>query len=1367
MVASSFQEGCAIRGAKTYIVILVSRGLVQLASSVEACKELLTETTSKLLRQKRLENSSLEALVVIVDKVSTPDYSLTATLVHRTREASRGESPKAFPNDCETGVGGEEGVAYCATTHKAFEPVPRQTEEYGSPPISKGIENITEHSSILSFDLSDHQSKKLGHTQLSLPIANTLFQTGESTTAFRAQLSIQDQEIKVNTVFQDRSAIKSVKMPWPALRKVNRVNGAVRSKNGAWAADGATFRLPLQRLTPLRSIINSMGNVITTISPSEDSAAVPASQELEQAVSQHLEEHQVSGQNLTVWALIIPTMPLRKGAIDKPLRRNLRDQWQAGKKPEPIQDQRLIEQLVWRGAKLRRVLSGGGGWGQKAGLLSLDPKDHFEVGTDRSFESLPALMEELKFNPDVNFPSISRKGDQIVFFAFTTENDSLSTIDPSSDAAERPASPFSMTFGVLPSSMDAIFPDVDGAAQENSHEPLFEQYPGHFGAFSEGGMSIARPKMNVQTKLDTPGTCFSLSTSKESEIPADALREGQVSLRITRKMVTKHNTPVFRKHNAGGADSRVRDRTNAEIVSGGKAHGTAGQKGPPIFRPIMLHDTKRTLSQSVHMRDSQPGVRLFSTNSKASLALRTDENGRHYEAHDIPVQQHSSLKKRSRQRGESLVGHKRDTSGSSALLGAQQHVGSETSTRSKATELRARENLGALHEEPGAQPPSPGISHVEVHPIIDTADALSERDLFQDIFELLGVRSQRLHENGQTVRLVSHSSQPPADPKRKMMFIKGSMRVPSFSGFEYRRKLLGKALSKFMYNQLEIEKACLEIDAVRQPGPLNRFLITKRPLIDKPDKNNNRAARTKRAAASGVKRISTKHFVTHDRRQSDTATRKTSRSLHEGDRSALFALLQDRCTGIAQVVAGIGAQIGKIGKLPKRASIPPSSMITTDGARGYIKRKSFEVAKAMKYIAVDLRGLGSSHASAALFKSRLFAEQKLLDIEATVQQATRELKSLRASSEGPTIHKHTTKQSLTTKLRLDMRRAVRRRAVETPSAMVEVVPDPDGSSTHSDAPNERSGQLFASSPRFVKLTTRARRPRKPLFRKLTNSLGLVRKELVSKPQRKSTRRRPTRRAQRRLAGIQLDDILANEVSRRDAEIIRKFAVADAPPKIRPIRSDPPAPIQKVYTVTPRPYRVGPAFQPYFKARAQKPFSLARQHSLARRQLQRQSRRQRLLSRRGSILLPAGSLGRPSSRSALARIRFRAWLADYAHRVQLLRQMHSGHELDVRMQKAKAQATRSPQFTFYSRLMGRLSLHGLRRMRYRARCVEHVPRTAGQFVRASMKVSRPGRGLDEGKAVKDVEDLFEHLEAQGVLGSASSNDGSSTKENVGV
>ncbi|KAK5039569.1 hypothetical protein LTS07_000063 [Exophiala sideris] len=181
---------------------------------------------------------------------------------------------------------------------------------------------------------------------VSLPVANTLFVNGQKTTFMQHDWRIR--------------ALRHGSSVYP-LSQNHRQYVKVRIQCEADEFVGG--HIPLRPLTPVRKVMNSMGNILAQIQI--DGKAVPASKELETAVPDYLASNPgvTQGPGL-VYALIRP--PNMKRAADQ-------EHDTTDGSPTSA-----LPLALWRGARLHKVTGGGGGWGKKQGLLSLDAGSDFK-----------------------------------------------------------------------------------------------------------------------------------------------------------------------------------------------------------------------------------------------------------------------------------------------------------------------------------------------------------------------------------------------------------------------------------------------------------------------------------------------------------------------------------------------------------------------------------------------------------------------------------------------------------------------------------------------------------------------------------------------------------------------------------------------------------------------------------------------------------------------------------------------------------------------------------------------------------------------------------------------------------------------------
>lgn len=382
----------------------------------------------------------------------------------------------------------------------------------------------------LSFELPLIPTRHNRYT-IQLPLAQTIFSTGLVSTLVHARYSYSAHAGLVKEHEQHLES-QTLRLPFTAEY------GVVNSQS------------PLVPLTPFRTVRNQMGNIVRTISsartwdefgkhPSELSAPQPASQELEAAVASYLKAMNLSPEPVKVWALILPD--LQQWARTSKM--NVVGEHQVAQLTPEIMPQAWAEDYhvnVYRaarlaGGRLHRVLSGGGGWGKKAGLLSLDPDVAYssrELRADRGWEfdfddeSEGAVQRQQR----QALGEIVAEGESIMFLIAPYE---LSVDAGTEDVSARKRS-FNRTmgfvrradraavFGVVPSTVDAV-PELVGSTDADDptrDSPLgVEHHPGLFGALSETGMAVTLVEKDAkrtvtQTKLDVPLNIFKITETE-------------------------------------------------------------------------------------------------------------------------------------------------------------------------------------------------------------------------------------------------------------------------------------------------------------------------------------------------------------------------------------------------------------------------------------------------------------------------------------------------------------------------------------------------------------------------------------------------------------------------------------------------------------------------------------------------------------------------------------------------------------------------------------------------------------------------------------------------------------------------------------
>ncbi|KAL9012064.1 MAG: hypothetical protein Q9173_003144 [Seirophora scorigena] len=235
-----------------------------------------------------------------------------------------------------------------------------------------------------------------------------------------------------------------------------------------------------------------MGNVIRSLHAVGSSGkSVPASRELEAAINEWISEHGTGTRLMDVWALIEPhSGQLRSNASE-------------------------IQDAIKAGSRLHKLTGGGGGWGNRQGLLTIDPEMDFDV---LSSELSPDLEPDSGYSATEGYRGLNQvvsPGNIVEFFV--RKPSSVEPVTPhAEDSSWELSQPNSFTFGTTPSTID-LLPTLNTKAEEQSvNSPCIYAW-GHFGMFSERGMSLSTHSVDGQiqrTKIDVPYSSVSLGAQK-------------------------------------------------------------------------------------------------------------------------------------------------------------------------------------------------------------------------------------------------------------------------------------------------------------------------------------------------------------------------------------------------------------------------------------------------------------------------------------------------------------------------------------------------------------------------------------------------------------------------------------------------------------------------------------------------------------------------------------------------------------------------------------------------------------------------------------------------------------------------------------
>ena len=321
------------------------------------------------------------------------------------------------------------------------------------------------------------------HT-LTLETSNTMFSNGRRSTQF------------VETWSQSLESANSTGFVSHGDRFHSAVLPSVASDSQL------SIRLPLQRLTEKREIANCMGNIISKLMASSSDGLIsqPASLELEKKVTALISEVKEVGTALTIFALIYPrtNAQANSGIIPERLpdfagqRRLTPEDIET---PSPFPSPESIGLAILSGARLHRVTSGGGGWGNKQGLLSLEPATHIAASRDALDDSVTALDGENTFSVKSLVHNIAQPGDSVEFYAALTSEESDSTLvhkycapnafAPKNSNLELEGSNIGVVnfvFGTIPPQT----PSTSNASSFLGSAPIV--FHDHFGMLSEKGI---------------------------------------------------------------------------------------------------------------------------------------------------------------------------------------------------------------------------------------------------------------------------------------------------------------------------------------------------------------------------------------------------------------------------------------------------------------------------------------------------------------------------------------------------------------------------------------------------------------------------------------------------------------------------------------------------------------------------------------------------------------------------------------------------------------------------------------------------------------------------------------------------------------
>ncbi|KAI2635139.1 hypothetical protein GGS21DRAFT_517065 [Xylaria nigripes] len=234
-----------------------------------------------------------------------------------------------------------------------------------------------------------------GALEVTLPLANTVFQNGR-----RSSLYASKWEVNSN------GSVTLLKRKPKMTQKIATLGRIARTSS----------TIPLLPVTPPRKIIAGLGNIVRQVEV--DGAATPASKELETIIPRLFEERAKRDPNssptpIGVWCWVIPPHVMQSPRF------NSLTTFKANSPQTEVdmalESMNFFSELLQSGCHLHKILSGGGGWGQKQGLLSLDPDTTFSLpGNDDDMEMFIESFKQ-RDNAEATGVGLATPGSYLLF----------------------------------------------------------------------------------------------------------------------------------------------------------------------------------------------------------------------------------------------------------------------------------------------------------------------------------------------------------------------------------------------------------------------------------------------------------------------------------------------------------------------------------------------------------------------------------------------------------------------------------------------------------------------------------------------------------------------------------------------------------------------------------------------------------------------------------------------------------------------------------------------------------------------------------------------------------------------------------------
>ncbi|KAF7511773.1 hypothetical protein GJ744_003504 [Endocarpon pusillum] len=369
-----------------------------------------------------------------------------------------------------------------------------------------------------------HKKGEMKHMSILLQPANTIFLNGRQSTMFMESW-VLDDKVDSGPAFSRLTARE-------------HVDGFTTNH----LAKASTLTVPLKRLTETREISMCMGNIISKLVSKSEAESTSASLELEEKVSAFMRSKDATGGTLSVYALIIPKASDHKryeeGLV---VPTEFLGYHKSVESTETMDEKQgvldSIRLAISKGAHLHKVTSGGGGWGKKQGLLSLEPAFDYQRSGFSATEAFKDVEDRLDKDGPIwgqRSPEIARPGDLVEFYGFFLSNkeeealirkESLRTALKGSDLQQWSAQEWakqevsSVVWGVIPPQ------DSNSASSFSPSGNNLVAVPNHFGMLSEKGMVLQRLDLesDKQALGQSAATSVRVSSISRIDVPHTSL----------------------------------------------------------------------------------------------------------------------------------------------------------------------------------------------------------------------------------------------------------------------------------------------------------------------------------------------------------------------------------------------------------------------------------------------------------------------------------------------------------------------------------------------------------------------------------------------------------------------------------------------------------------------------------------------------------------------------------------------------------------------------------------------------------------------------------------------------------------------------